>query len=131
MRREADISRYHTGFQPGAVAAGVACSFVLTLLASALLALAVYSTGLSDATAETAIFYTSVLCLAAGAAYGARRAEALGWLHGAAIGLVYVSLAVAAGLLAFQTDVSAFDLLRHLMLGLVAGVVGGVLGVNL
>lgn len=131
MRREADISRYNPGFQLGAVAAGVVCAFVLTLLASALMALAVYSTGLADTTAETLIFYGGVLCLAAGAAYGSRRAETLGWLHGGAIGVVYAALAMAVGLLAFQSDVTALDLVRRLALGLIAGIVGGVLGVNL
>ncbi|MBX5476503.1 MAG: TIGR04086 family membrane protein [Clostridia bacterium] len=131
MRREADISRYDPGFQLGAVAAGVACAFVLTLLASALMALAVYSTGLADTTAETLIFYGGVLCLAAGAGYGSRRAGSLGWLHGAAVGVVYAALAMAVGLLAFQSDVTVLDLFRRLVLGLIAGIVGGVLGVNL
>lgn len=131
MRREADLIGRAPGFQLGAVAAGVIVALVLTLAVSAGLAVLVNTAGLTESVAETAVFYAGVVCLAAGAAFGSRRASTRGWMHGAAVGVVYVVLALALSVLVFQGDVSGGELFSRLLLGLACGIVGGVAGVNL
>lgn len=130
MRREADVLGGAPGLRLAAVAWGVVAGYVLTIAVAALLALLVYGAGLGEGIAETAVFYAGILCLAAGAAYGARRAGTEGWLHGAVIGIVYVVLALALSVLVLGGDVTAMGLLGRLLLGVVAGIVGGVAGIN-
>ncbi len=116
-----------SGLQARAVAVGVVCTVIISLCLSAALALAVYIGALGEAQAGSLLFYTGLLSLAAGAAYGARRAETLGWAHGLLVGLVYVLVATAFGALFLPGGMTGAFLPR-LLLGLGVGAAGGVLG---
>ena len=115
------------GLQARAVAVGVICTFVLSLLVSGALALAVYVGALGEGQAGSLLFYGGLLSLVAGAAYGARQADSRGWAHGLLIGLVYVLVATAFGALFLPGGMVGAFLPRPL-LGLGVGAAGGVLG---
>jgi putative membrane protein (TIGR04086 family) len=120
------------GLQARAVAVGVASTFLLSLCLSGALALAVYVGSLGEREASTLLFYAGLVSLAAGAAYGARQAAALGWAHGAAIGLAYVLISLLLGWVLFAGGgVGGAGLVQRLLLGVAVGAAGGMLGVNL
>jgi putative membrane protein (TIGR04086 family) len=117
--------------QGGAILAGILWTFGLSVLAAAVLAAGVYLAAVTERSASQALFYAGLTSLAAGAALGARRAEGLGWLHGAAIGCAYVMLSMVVGLILFPGSMALADALHRLAVGLAVGALGGVLGVNL
>ena len=118
-----------SGLQARAVAIGVVCTFLISLVLSGVLALAVYAGGLGESQAGSLLFYAGLLSLAAGAAYGARRADSLGWAHGMLIGAAYVLVAAAFGTLLLPGGMGGAFLPR-LLLGLAVGAAGGVLGLT-
>lgn len=114
----------------GAIISGTGTSFLVTLLSAVLLGLTVSLTeweGLSFSLDGFA--YVSI---AIGGMFAARRSRRMGWLHGAAVGVLYCALAS----LLFQDDFAVTHLLRPAWLwsawwSCVAGAAGGILGVNL
>lgn len=131
MRREAELFGPEPGFRAGAVIRGLAVACGLTFAIAAIFALLVLWGGLGEGVAELGAYYAGILCLAAGAAAGARAARSAGWLHGAAVGLAYVALASIVSVLALGTDLGLGPLVLHAGLGLAAGALAGILGVNL
>lgn len=119
------------GLQARAIVSGVVLTFLLSVVLAGILALVVYFSSIGEASASGLLFYAGLFSLAAGAGYGARRAESLGWLHGALIGLVYVALSAVLSTIVFPGGYVAHNLGRRLIMGCAVGILGGVLGVNL
>jgi putative membrane protein (TIGR04086 family) len=133
VRRTSDASPGlgpRSGLQARAVASGVVVTFLLSLVLSGVVALVVYFASVSEASASGLLFYAGLFSLAAGAGLGARRAAALGWLHGAAVGLVYVLLSALVSLVIFPGGYTPHDVLRRLAMGCAVGLLGGIVGVN-
>lgn len=118
-------------FQAGAVVAGVLATFLVSLAAAALLALMVYATSITEQSASALLLVIGLGSLAAGAGYGAHLARGLGWAHGLATGLVYITLSLALSPLLFPGGWSLGGALLRLLLGGAVGTLGGVFGVNL
>lgn len=120
-----------TGLQAGAVLKGVLATFVCSLALSAVLAVVVYTTSLREQDSSALLLVVGVGSLVLGAAYGAHLAHARGWAHGLATGLVYVLAALLLSPLLFPGGWSTSGAAWRLLLGMGAGALGGVLGVNL
>lgn len=118
-------------FVPMALAPGLVASFGITLLAAAVLALMVALANLGERPLLLSINFLYLVSIAVGGAFSARFATVRGWLHGAACGIAYVIAAFALGSLAFPRVVSAGLLPRQLLLGVAAGALGGMVGLNL
>lgn len=114
-----------------AVAAGVLFTFVLSGLVAAGAAVAIAYTALTETYLPIALYYLGFLTIVAGAAYGARRASRLGWLHGGFIGLAAVTAALLLSALAFPGGLTAGEVFRQAVLCFLAGCIGGIIGVNL
>jgi putative membrane protein (TIGR04086 family) len=115
----------------GCVLAGVAVTFLTSLAAAALAAVVVAATPLTEQAAAGTLLPLGLACLVAGGGYAAHRARTMGWAHGLAVGLVYVLLALVLQPLLFRSPWTVAEVLRRLALGLAAGTLGGVIGVNL
>jgi putative membrane protein (TIGR04086 family) len=116
-----------SGLQARAVLVGVVCTFLISLVLSGALAIAVYVGGLGEGQAGSLLFYAGLLSLAAGAAYGARQAGSLGWAHGMLVGVAYVLVASAFGTLLLPGGMTGAFIPR-LLLGIGVGAAGGILG---
>lgn len=131
----ADVrERYRTPppFDARAVVTGTAVSLVLVLLASGILALAVYFTALHEYQLNTALYYLGMLATAAGGFVAARSADQKGWLHGGAAGLLYVLAGSALGHWLFPGDPSPLAQLGpRMLLGFILGAIGGAVGMLL
>lgn len=119
------------GLQLRAVVAGLICTFAVSLILAAVLALVVNLSALRESVASQILYYGGLASLVAGAGFGARRASGLGWLHGVAIGVAYVLASVLIGAFVFPGGPGPNDLGGRLLLGGAAGLLGGVLGVAL
>jgi len=126
----ASDSSYGPRLQAGAVVSGLVATFVVSLAAAGLLALVVYATPITEQSANAFLFLVGLGSLAVGAAYGAHLARGLGWAHGLAIGLAYAAISLALSPLLFPGALSLGGALQRLVLGVAAGTLGGVLGVN-
>jgi putative membrane protein (TIGR04086 family) len=119
------------GFQVSALAAGVVAAFALSLATAGAVALVVYTTAVSEQAASALLFATGLLSLTVAAAYGARLAGSLGWVHGLAIGVVYVLATMAVTPFLFPGVLTFAGALQRLALGAACGALGGVVGINL
>ena len=131
----ADVrERFHSPpqFHIKAVVAGAALSLVVVVLASGLLALAVYFTALHEYQLNTALYYLGMLATALGGLLAARAAEHKGWLHGGAAGLVYVLAGSILGHFLFPGQPTPLAQLGpRMLLGFVLGAIGGAVGMIL
>lgn len=72
-----------------------------------------------------------LLSAAVGGAWAAQRCQRFGWIHGGAVGLIYVLVVSAAFVKGFQTaHLASPDWLAQAGWTFLAGAVGGALGVN-
>jgi len=69
----------------------------------------------------------SVLC---GAYYTGKRIGFRGWLHGGAVGLLYIVALLLAGIVAHDDFTLGLNLISKFFLGFIFGAVGGMWGVN-
>lgn len=113
-----------------AVVAGVLAAFALTVLVSAILALAIYFANLTESTVSGLLYGVGLVTVAAGGAVAGRRAGTRGWLHGGLVGLAYVLLSLLIGSLLFSGPALWADLVGKLFTAFVAGSLGGIVGVN-
>lgn len=116
-------------FRPISVLQGVGFAFATSLAAALVVGLLVAWTPAwyaSDAVLAT----LNVLAVAAGGVYAGRKARRLGWLHGAAAGLIYILLATWMVTPQFSWGTLATaSWLQDALLACAAGAVGGIVGV--
>lgn len=114
-----------------AVLKGVLVALVITVLGSALLGVIYQTTSLAEKTmpvTATLLFYLSLL---AGSFMAARDAGSRGLVHGCAVAVLFVLLGWLLAGLFFKLDAVPGSLLLKGGLSILAGAVGGVLGVGL
>ncbi len=118
-------------FQPSAVFAGVVATLLVSLAAAGLVAIVVYATPITERTASTFLFALGLASLGVGAGYAAHVARGMGWAHGLVVGLAYVALSLLLQPLLFPGAWTLGGTVQRLVLGMIAGTLGGVFGVNL
>ena len=119
------------GFRWGAVAMGVVVTFIISLVAAGVLALTIYATSITEQQASAVLLLLGLASLLLGAGYAAHRARTMGWAHGVVVGLAYVLLSLVLQPVLFAGSWTVGGILQRLMLGIAAGALGGVSGVNL
>ncbi len=115
----------------GAVVSGILATFLFSLLAAGLVALAVLLTPLTETQASVGLFALGLISLALGAGVGARRASGRGWVHGLLVGLGYVVCSLALEPAFFPGSLTLAGSMFRLALGAVTGLLGGVVALNL
>lgn len=114
---------------PGAILKGTLLSLAVALLASLFLSIVIIAAGWHEIPPGLVAFH--YVSIGLGGVLAARRARRLGWIHGGIVGLVYTALLSA--LFADELTLGMFlttAWLKEAAWGFVAGVVGGILGVN-
>jgi len=131
VRLPGAVSGTDPRFRWGALAAGLAVTFIVSLAAAGLVALAIYATPITEQSASAFLFALGVASLVLGAGYAGHLARTLGWVHGLAVGLGYVLVSLVLQPMLFSGGWSLGGTLQRLLLGVAAGTLGGVFGVNL
>lgn len=115
-----------------AVLVGAAVALATVVLASGILAVAVYWTALTELQLNHLLYYSGMLATALGGFLAARTANQRGWLHGGIAGLIYVLVGAVLGHLLFPHQPTPLAQLGpRMLLGFVLGALGGILGMLL
>lgn len=109
---------------------GVILAVILSLVLILLLALVLYLTPLPERAAPYLVYGAGVVAILWGSARAARRIGTRGWLNGGLVGVIYVLLMQAGGLIAVEDMTLGWSLAVKLFLGFIFGAVGGMWGVN-
>ncbi len=114
----------------GAIIRGVLISIIISLVLLLVCSLVLHLTPVREKitpflTCGIALF--SVLC---GSYHTGKRLGYRGWLHGGAVGVLYLLLLLLAGILAGNGFALGLNLFSKLFLGFVFGAAGGMWGVN-
>jgi putative membrane protein (TIGR04086 family) len=110
------------------VLSGVLVAFAASLVLAVVLAFAVLWGGLGETATSWSLRVGALLAVACGGAFSAKKAQGRGLLHGVLAGLIYSIACVAIASLV--PGIPPLSLFRHLGLGVLAGGIGGVVGVN-
>lgn len=105
-------------------------SLVLTFLALCLLALCVAYGPVSEQSADICVRIATGVCVFLAGLLSARQKNSRGFLWGAATGLMYAFAAYIISALVFGNISPGTGFLRLLLSGLLAGSLGGTVGVN-
>lgn len=119
-----------SGLNLKAIIAGMIVTLVLTLGLAGVLALTVYFTDVNEGVVLSLLYYLGLATVAIGAAFAARWADGLGWVHGGLTALFYVSLAIIFGSVFFSTGLTVLAVVKRLVLAFMVGSIAGVFGVN-
>ncbi len=112
-----------------AVFTGWLLALLVAVMLTALLALALLKTGLSELYLPHLVNGLGFVSILAGSMMAARRARSLGWFHGCLTGVLFICIGYGISLL-FFAPVPPLGTPRIVFAAL-AGITGGVLGVNL
>ena len=118
-------------FAVGAIIFGLVVTVFLTLITAAIISLVSYFTAFSEGVVVSYMYYLGMLCAAAGSAFGARRANSMGWLHGGIIGLLYAVGSIGLSYVLVPTPLGLTDIAARTVTAIVVGMLGGIIGVNL
>lgn len=127
--RVAEISSREPGFNPRALITGTVFTLTASIITAGVVAALVYTTSVTETYLSLALYSMGLLTLALGGTVAARKAECLGWLHGGLTALISATLILIG--IAFASDVSADEVIRLALFAFLAGVIGGIIGVNL
>jgi putative membrane protein (TIGR04086 family) len=115
----------------GSILRGLVFTFVIVIVSALILSLVVHTTSITERSLPLVFKLITTFAIAVGGAVAARRTQAKGWLHGGLVGVVFIVLCFFFSF-AFQSEsLGAVSLGKELGLGLLAGLIGGVIGVNL
>jgi len=104
---------------------------VITLICFIIFAMVIKLFSLQETIIPAVVQVIRTICIALGGLLAARTSKKKGWLSGAFTGLLYIVWAfIISGF--FENDMSMTKLVfSDILLGIVAGAIGGIIGVNL
>lgn len=109
---------------------GTILALVLSVVLIFIAALVLYFTALPERTAPYLVFGISLAAILVGSSFAGKRIGTRGWLNGGIVGLLYVVLMLAAGLLLLKDLAVGWNFITKLFLGFAFGAAGGMWGVN-
>ncbi|MBF7083319.1 TIGR04086 family membrane protein [Desulfallas sp. Bu1-1] len=118
-------------FKLNAVFKGVIAALIITILGCTISGIFYHVTSLTEKTlpvTATSLFYLSIFL---GSVFAAREAGCKGLLHGIAVALLFIVLGLLIAKAFLHMGVTSIMLLQKGFFSLMAGAVGGVLGVGL
>jgi putative membrane protein (TIGR04086 family) len=115
-------------FRLRAVVGGAVLALVLTALVAGVTATVLLTTALTERYLPWVVNSAGFVCIFAGGFFSARSAGSLGWFHGASTGLLYVLLAYVFSALFFAPVAPLWP--ARALFAVLAGLIGGMLGVN-
>lgn len=109
----------------------VGLSFIVNMIFIIILAIILTFTSLSVGVTTIVNSVIMILSISFGSIYISLKADKLGWLNGAAVGLIYIIIIILLGgafLASYTIDIYVFF---RIIVALVTGSVGGMIGINL
>lgn len=109
----------------------VIVSHIFLITAFTVLALVYTYTQMPESMLEPAIKVLTAIALLLSGFMASRSISSLGWLHGAAAGLICTLIRVILGLIVFKSYVPSYGVGKMLFAGILCAAIGGILGVNI
>ena len=106
-------------------------AYIITLILFAVFSIFLAYTDFSESAIPTVISVTTVVSVIAAGMVAARSAKSKGWLNGAFVGLLYVIVLYLGGSLALSKFSINQYMITMLFVGVLAGSVGGIAGINM
>ena len=114
-----------------AVLKGSLIAIVITLVFFTLFAVVIKVADMQESIIPPVVQVVRTLCIAFGRLLAARASKKMGWLKGAITGILYIFFAFVISSLFGESNFMGSLILSDLLLGAVAGAVGGIIGVNI
>lgn len=106
-----------------------ACIFALCILI--LMSVIITYSGVSELIMPMVASITIIISSLVGGMHIGSKAKRKGWLNGSLVGLIYIILMMMIGSLIAEEFVMGMNLLYKVLMGVIAGGIGGIVGVNL
>ncbi len=120
-----------SALQLGPIVTGAMAGITLSLCVAAVLSLLFYFTSLNEGILPPVVVGLGIVSIFFSGAIAGKQAGALGWVHGAIAGLLYVLVVYLVGVAIVAYPITFIAILEKLASGLGLGALGGVLGINL
>lgn len=114
-----------------AIIRGVIQAYFITLLIFLVFAILITYTNFPESAIPTVVILTTILSIVIAGAKVAKKAKSKGWLNGAVTGITYMIILYIISSLVFTGFVFDKYVLYMMFLGLFAGALGGIIGINL
>ena len=114
-----------------AVLKGSLIAIIITLIFFTLFAVIIKVADLQESIIPPVVQVVRTLCIAFGGLLAARASKKMGWLKGGITGILYILIAFIISSLFGESNFMGSLILSDLLLGAVAGAVGGIIGVNI
>ena len=114
-----------------AVLKGSLIAIIITLFFFTLFAVIIKVADLQESIIPPVVQVVRTLCIAFGGLLAARASKKMGWLKGGITGILYILIAFIISSLFGESNFMGSLILSDLLLGAVAGAVGGIIGVNI
>ncbi|HHV19325.1 MAG TPA: TIGR04086 family membrane protein [Thermoanaerobacterales bacterium] len=115
----------------GKILKGVLNAYLYTIMLFLILALIMYFTKLSESIIPKVVVVISAVSILLSGVGITKDVKTMGWLHGGLVGFLYMGILVVLSLLIMPSFSFGWNIALDLFLGFIAGVLAGILGVNL
>ncbi len=118
---------FHIGF----VLKGLILGFLFSLICFLILSIILSLSNVSENFIKPASYIIMILSIVLGSVYASRKVEKNGWLYGAITGLLYIIILIIINIITSNTFSLQQIMVSRILMGLIAGTIGGILGINL
>ncbi len=105
-------------------------AYVLSLVLLLIFAVILTYTNIPESSITTVVLAVSIIGILYGSKLSASKAKSRGWLIGSVTGLLYMFILYLISLLANNRVIFDMHVLSVFIIGIVAGAVGGIIGIN-
>lgn len=109
----------------------VLMSYVLSIILLAIFAIVLTYTSFPESSISTVVMGVSIISILYAAKLAAEKAKSRGWLIGSAAGLLYMFILYLISLVFTHRPVFDAHALMVFGIGILAGAIGGIIGINL
>lgn len=110
---------------------GMVIAFLFSLISFLILSLLLTLTNISEGIIKPTSYIVMIISIVIGSGFVAQRIDKKGWMHGAITGLLYIIILTIIGIFTGEGLVFGQLFLSRIIIGIVAGGIGGILGINL
>lgn len=124
-------SAINGNYYPLTIIKGILISYVITVPTFMIFAYILTNTNFPEKYISPAVIITTVISILVAGSAVTRNARSKGWLNGAIVGLVYMLvLYITSSLVFMDFSVNGY-VVTIMLLGALAGTIGGIVGINL
>ncbi len=134
LKKSFSISKgNHTqkNFYIGFILRGLIFGFLLSLICFLIISIILSFSSISESIIKPSSYIIMVVSIVIASGYTSRKVDKNGWLYGAITGLLYVIILTIAGMITSGGFSLEQIMISRVLMGLIAGTIGGILGINL